>query len=88
MSKTDGFLKGLIVGAVAGLFLAPKSGKKLREDLMHKMDDAKDQAKEYSQVAKEKVQNSNNKQKITPTLLRKKGQNSNNKQKMLPETLS
>jgi len=52
--STGSFLKGLAVGAVAGLLMAPKSGKKLRQDLMSKMDDAKDQAKDYTDAAKEK----------------------------------
>lgn len=54
MSSVNSFLKGVVVGAAAGLLFAPKSGKKLRADLMSKVDDAKNQANDYREVAMDK----------------------------------
>jgi gas vesicle protein len=56
--KVEGFLLGTIVGAaVAGitaLLFAPKSGKELRGDIADQAEEAKYQAKEYIDIAKEK----------------------------------
>ncbi len=50
-SEINTFMKGLliggVIGAVAGLFLAPKSGKELREDLSRKGAETLDEAKHY-----------------------------------------
>ena len=46
------FLMGGALGAVAGIFLAPKSGKRLRADLRHKGGNAVDDTKEmYADVS-------------------------------------
>lgn len=56
--KVEGFLLGIIVGAavagVTALLFAPKSGKELRGDIVDQAEDAKVQAKEYVEIAKEK----------------------------------
>lgn len=48
-------LIGLGAGALAGLLLAPKSGKMLRRDLKRGYDDAKDTLDEWTEEAKDKV---------------------------------
>lgn len=46
------FLMGGALGALAGMFLAPKSGKRLRADLRHKGGNAVDDTKEmYADVS-------------------------------------
>lgn len=46
------FLMGGVLGALAGIFLAPKSGKKLRDDLREKGSEAVDDTKEmYADVS-------------------------------------
>ena len=49
------FLIGLGAGALAGLLLAPKSGKQLRRDLKRGYEDAKDAVGEWADEAAEKV---------------------------------
>lgn len=44
---------GTIVGAAAGILLAPKSGKETREDLSDKMNDLKDQLDELTDKSKQ-----------------------------------
>ena len=44
---------GVILGAIAGLFLAPKSGKETREDLKQKAGEMKDKA----MATAEKIEN-------------------------------
>jgi gas vesicle protein len=48
-------LIGLGVGALAGLLLAPKSGRQLRRDLKRGYEDAKDSLGEWADEAKERV---------------------------------
>ena len=49
------FLIGMGVGALAGLLLAPKSGKQLRRDLQRGYEDAKDALDDWAQDAKGRV---------------------------------
>jgi gas vesicle protein len=48
-------LIGLGAGALAGLLLAPKSGKQLRRDLQRGYDDAKDTLGDWADEAKTRV---------------------------------
>lgn len=50
-----GFL-GVIFGAIAGLFLAPKSGKENREDLKQKVGEMKDKAMTAAETVEHKAQ--------------------------------
>ena len=47
---------GTTLGAVAGVFLAPKSGKENREDLINAAKEIPEKAKEMAEKAKEKVE--------------------------------
>jgi gas vesicle protein len=49
------FLIGLGAGALAGLLLAPKSGKQLRRDLKHGYEDARDAVSDWADEAKDQV---------------------------------
>lgn len=49
------FVLGGIVGAVAGLLLAPKSGKETREDLCDWMDDTLTKSKDTLEVMGENI---------------------------------
>ncbi len=49
-----GFLMGGVIGALAGLLLAPKSGRELREVILQKGEETLDEAKGYYQEAREK----------------------------------
>lgn len=49
------FILGGIAGAVAGLLLAPKSGKETREDLCDWMDDAVTKGKDTLEVVGENI---------------------------------
>lgn len=49
------FVLGGIVGAVAGLLLAPKSGKETREDLCDWMDDTMTKSKDTLEVMGENI---------------------------------
>jgi len=49
-----GSLIGGIIGATAALFLAPKSGRELRQDLNQGASEVKDRASEWSSIAQEK----------------------------------
>jgi len=48
-------LIGLGAGALAGLLLAPKSGKQLRRDLQRGYEDAKDAVGDWADDAKDRV---------------------------------
>jgi gas vesicle protein len=48
-------LIGLGAGALAGLLLAPKSGKQMRKDLRKGFDDAKDTLGDWADEAKDRV---------------------------------
>jgi gas vesicle protein len=48
-------LIGLGAGALAGLLLAPKTGKQLRRDLKRGYDDAKDSLEDWADDAKDRV---------------------------------
>lgn len=48
-------LIGLGAGALAGLLLAPKSGKQLRKDLKRGYDDARDTVEDWAGEAKDRV---------------------------------
>jgi gas vesicle protein len=48
-------LIGLGAGALAGLLLAPKSGKQMRKDLRRGFDDAKDTLGDWADEAKDRV---------------------------------
>lgn len=50
-----GFLIGGIMGALAGLFFAPKSGRELREELKEKGSEAFEDAKEFYSEARVKA---------------------------------
>lgn len=56
MEKTANFLKGLLLGAVAGgvagVLLAPKSGKETRDDIMKLAEKVKKDATSYFEDAK------------------------------------
>lgn len=59
MSKSNGFLWGVVIGgavaATTALLLTPKSGEKLREDLLDQLDDLSDgKASEFAELAKDK----------------------------------
>jgi gas vesicle protein len=49
------FLIGLGAGALAGLLLAPKTGKQLRRDLKHGYEEARDTVGEWADEAKDRV---------------------------------
>lgn len=49
---------GLAVGALAGILLAPASGKETREKLMGKASDLKDKAEDAIKTAKESAKES------------------------------
>jgi gas vesicle protein len=49
------FLIGLGAGALAGLLLAPKTGKQLRRDLKRGYEDARDTVGEWADEAKDRV---------------------------------
>jgi len=59
--KSSDFLKGVLigglVGAVAGILFAPKSGKETREDIARKTDEIIKKAKEEYELALEKSKN-------------------------------
>lgn len=48
-------LIGLGAGALAGVLLAPKSGKQLRKDLKRGYDDARDTVEDWAGEAKDRV---------------------------------
>jgi gas vesicle protein len=48
-------LIGLGAGALAGLLLAPKTGKQLRRDLKRGYDDARDTVEDWAEEAKDRV---------------------------------
>jgi len=48
-----GTMVGVTVGAVAGVLLAPKAGKKTRDDLMKNIQELPDKAKELSDKTQE-----------------------------------
>ena len=48
-------LIGLGAGALAGLLLAPKTGKQMRRDLQRGYEDAKDNLGEWAEEAKDRV---------------------------------
>jgi gas vesicle protein len=50
------FMIGLGAGALAGLLLAPKSGKQLRRDLKRGYEDAREKLDEWSDEAREHIQ--------------------------------
>jgi len=52
------FLIGLGAGALAGLLLAPKSGKQLRRDIKHGYEDARDAVGEWADEAAGMVKDS------------------------------
>jgi gas vesicle protein len=54
-------LIGLGAGALAGLLLAPKSGKQLRKDLKRGYDDALDTVGDWADDAKDQVRNASDK---------------------------
>ncbi len=54
-------LIGLGAGALAGLLLAPKSGKALRRDLQRGYDDAKDTLEDWADEAKTRVRDASDK---------------------------
>jgi gas vesicle protein len=49
-------LLGVILGAIAGLFLAPKSGKETREELKHKAEEIKDKAMATAEKVEKKAE--------------------------------
>jgi len=57
-TRSNDFLKGVLIGgligAVAGILFAPKSGKETREDIARKTDDLIQKAREEYEVAMEK----------------------------------
>ncbi|MGH2500597.1 MAG: YtxH domain-containing protein [Candidatus Limnocylindria bacterium] len=46
-----GFLIGLLVGAIAGLLYAPKSGEVTREELLRRSEDLRRRADELQRIA-------------------------------------
>lgn len=57
MTTVGTFLKGAMVGAALALLFTPKSGEELRKELMQKKEEAKNKAKDYTDMAKEKGEN-------------------------------
>ena len=49
------FLIGLGAGALAGLLLAPKTGKQMRKDLRRGYEDAKDSLEDWADEAKDRA---------------------------------
>jgi gas vesicle protein len=49
-------LIGLGAGALAGLLLAPKSGRQLRREIRRKYEDAKDAVEDFAGEARERVE--------------------------------
>jgi gas vesicle protein len=49
------FMIGLGAGALAGLLLAPKTGKQLRRDLRRGYEDARDAASDWADEAKDRI---------------------------------
>lgn len=49
------FLIGLGAGALAGLLLAPKTGKQLRRDLKRGYEDARDAVNDWTEEAKDRI---------------------------------
>ena len=58
-------LIGLGVGALAGLLLAPKSGKQLRRDLRRGYEDARDSVGDWADEAKDRVREAGEKVRDT-----------------------
>ena len=60
MSSTDDFFKGLVVGAVigatAGILLAPKSGEETRKDIKKFSTDLVDKAEEFYTSSRKEVE--------------------------------
>jgi gas vesicle protein len=59
------FLSGVALGIAGGLLWAPQSGKRTREDLQDLATDAFDQAEDWMETAKEKVDDLIEKGKMT-----------------------
>lgn len=59
-SCASGALLGIVIGVVAALLLAPKSGEKLREALGDKYEDIRDQAEDYIDTLNKKGKNAIN----------------------------
>lgn len=51
-----GFIIGSLIGAVAGILYAPKSGKETREDIGKSADELLEKAKERYDEAREKIE--------------------------------
>ena len=54
-SSMFAFMKGLVLGAVAALLFAPKSGKETREAISSTAHDVKQKAQQTGEQVKEKV---------------------------------
>jgi gas vesicle protein len=52
-----GFITGAVVGGIAALLLAPKSGKELRQDIRNKSGDVAHDVEKYLKQAQEKAKN-------------------------------
>lgn len=51
MGKISILVKGMVIGGGLALLMAPKTGKKLRNELAGKADDALDKVMDYSETA-------------------------------------
>jgi gas vesicle protein len=59
-SNLGGLVVGSVIGAAAGILLAPKSGKETREDIKNKAEEIRDKGQEALDTAKEKVESISN----------------------------
>lgn len=50
------FALGTAIGALAGIMLAPKSGKQIREDFVDEVDEKKEKAKKVKDAAEKDIE--------------------------------
>ena len=55
MKSAEGFLVGVLVGAVGALLLAPASGAETRQELRRAMDKGRDRLKDLEMAAEERM---------------------------------
>ncbi|AEM48227.1 hypothetical protein Acife_2108 [Acidithiobacillus ferrivorans SS3] len=55
MKNAEGFVIGVLVGAVGALLLAPASGVETRQELRHAMDKGRDRLRNLESLAEERI---------------------------------